>query len=264
LVIKRFHGLMGLPCTAVEADVPSGPLGHRWRRFGRKDRRGCGRLDGEKNDLVDQHRVDLLVVGAPANAAQGRYEGGRFTSRAGPVSAVGAAHWVFPVRTGQRDLQRTDRNELAPARSKLLNHGQPGLCFTLRNRAYNPILDTGEPDPGWKSQRWLYHCGLAGDRIDCLAFGHGGLRRIAPAMEEDCSMMRVLDEDDEICQEEQDYEVADMTLTPLPDGEDLDLSFASGGDPWGGVDYAQLAQRVYKARTVERHYLTAGMMESEI
>ncbi len=84
------------------------------------------------------------------------------------------------------------------------------------------------------------------------------------AMEEDCSMMRVLDEDDEICQEEQDYEVADMTLTPLPDGEDLDLSFASGGDPWGGVDYAQLAQRVYKARTVERHYLTAGMMESEI
>jgi hypothetical protein len=30
------------------------------------------------------------------------------------------------------------------------------------------------------------------------------------------------------------------------------------------VGYAQLAQRVYKARTVERHYLTAGMMESEI
>ncbi len=53
-------------------------------------------------------------------------------------------------------------------------------------------------------------------------------------------------------------------LTPLPDGGDLDLSLASGGDPWGGVDYAQLAQRVYKARTVERHYLTAGMMESEI
>ncbi len=23
----------GLPCTAVEADVPSGPLGHRWRGF---------------------------------------------------------------------------------------------------------------------------------------------------------------------------------------------------------------------------------------
>jgi len=23
----------GLPCTAVEADVPSGPLEHRWGRF---------------------------------------------------------------------------------------------------------------------------------------------------------------------------------------------------------------------------------------
>ncbi len=28
--VWRSHGL---PCTAVEADVPSGPLGHRWRRF---------------------------------------------------------------------------------------------------------------------------------------------------------------------------------------------------------------------------------------
>ncbi len=46
------------------------------------------------------------------------------------------------------------------------------------------------------------------------------------AMEEDCSMMRVLDVDDEICQEEQDYEVADAVLTPLPDGGDLDLSLA--------------------------------------
>ncbi len=31
--IMRFGGLMGLPCAAVEADVPSGRLGHRWRRF---------------------------------------------------------------------------------------------------------------------------------------------------------------------------------------------------------------------------------------
>ncbi len=32
LVIKRFHGLMGLPYTAVEADVPSGPANSlAWR-----------------------------------------------------------------------------------------------------------------------------------------------------------------------------------------------------------------------------------------
>ena len=82
------------------------------------------------------------------------------------------------------------------------------------------------------------------------------------AMEEDCSMMRVLDEDDEICQEEPDYEVADAALTPLPDGGDLDLAPASGGDPWDNVGYAQLAHRVHRARTVETHYLAAGMMGS--
>jgi hypothetical protein len=84
------------------------------------------------------------------------------------------------------------------------------------------------------------------------------------AMAEDCSMMRVLDEDDEICQEEQDYEVADAALTPLPADGDLDLALASGGDSWDGVSYAQLAHRVHKARTIETHYLAAGMMESDI
>ena len=84
------------------------------------------------------------------------------------------------------------------------------------------------------------------------------------AMEEDCSMMRVLDEDDEICQEEQDYEVADAALTPLPAGGDLDLSLASGGESWDGASYAQLEHRVHKARTIETHYLAAGMMESDI
>ncbi len=82
------------------------------------------------------------------------------------------------------------------------------------------------------------------------------------AMEEDCSMMRVLDEDDEICQVEQDYEVAGAALTPLPAGGDLDLALVSGGDSWDGVSYAQLAHRVHKARTVETHYLAAGMMAS--
>ncbi len=33
MVIKRFHGLGGLPCAAVEADLLSGPLGRHWGRF---------------------------------------------------------------------------------------------------------------------------------------------------------------------------------------------------------------------------------------
>ncbi len=81
------------------------------------------------------------------------------------------------------------------------------------------------------------------------------------AMEEDCSMMRVLDEGDEICQEEQDYEVADTILTPLPEDG---IGIASRGDSWDGVGYVQLAQRVHKARTIDTLYVTAGMMESEI
>jgi hypothetical protein len=84
------------------------------------------------------------------------------------------------------------------------------------------------------------------------------------AMDEDCSMMRVLDEDEEVCQEERDYEVAVAALSPLshePDGGDLDLELASGGDPWAGVGYAQLAHRAHEARTGQRHYLAAGMIE---
>ncbi len=81
------------------------------------------------------------------------------------------------------------------------------------------------------------------------------------AMEEDCSMMRVLDEDNEICQEEQDYEVADTILTPLPEDS---IGIASRGESWDSVGYVQLAQRVHKARTIDTHYVTAGMMESEI
>jgi hypothetical protein len=89
------------------------------------------------------------------------------------------------------------------------------------------------------------------------------------AMDEDCSMMRVLDEDEEVCREEQDYEVAVAALTPLPDnpdGGELELDLASGddpwaGDPWAGVGYAQLAHRAHEARTGQRHYLAAGMIE---
>ena len=82
------------------------------------------------------------------------------------------------------------------------------------------------------------------------------------AMDEDCSMMRVLDEDHAICQEDQEYEVAVAALTPLPDNGDLDIELASGGAPWESNAYAQLASRVHKARTSPANYLTAGMMAS--
>ena len=86
---------------------------------------------------------------------------------------------------------------------------------------------------------------------------------LSAAMDEDCAMLRVLDENEDICREELDYEVADAALTPLPEGGDLDLELASGQGSWGGAGYAQLAQQVHKARTVHDHYLAAGMMESE-
>jgi hypothetical protein len=87
---------------------------------------------------------------------------------------------------------------------------------------------------------------------------------LSMAMEEDCSMVRLLDEDDDICQEKQDYEVADSALTPLSADSDLDIGFASGGDAWDSAAYAQLAERVNRARTVQEDYLAAGMIDSEI
>ena len=86
---------------------------------------------------------------------------------------------------------------------------------------------------------------------------------LSAAMDEDCAMVRVLDEDEDICREEPAYEVADAALTPLPAGGDLDLDLASGQDSWRGAGYAQLAQQVHKARTVQDHYLAAGMMQSD-
>ena len=84
---------------------------------------------------------------------------------------------------------------------------------------------------------------------------------LSVAMDEDCSMVRVLDEEESICQQAQDYEVADAALTPLPAGSDLDMGLASGSDP-SGAGYAQLARRVHTARTVQAPYLAAGMMDS--
>ena len=83
------------------------------------------------------------------------------------------------------------------------------------------------------------------------------------AMDEDCSMMRILDQDDEVCRAAPDYEVAEAALTPLPEGTDLDLAFAAGDEPRGGSGYAQLAYRVHKARTVRSHYLAAGMIDPQ-
>ena len=85
---------------------------------------------------------------------------------------------------------------------------------------------------------------------------------LSVAMDEDCSMVRVLDEEEAICQETPDYEVANAALTPLPEGGDLDLGLASGPGP-SGAGYAQLARRVHKARTVQAPYLAAGMMEAD-
>ena len=117
---------------------------------------------------------------------------------------------------------------------------------------------------------------------------------LSMAMDEDCSMVRVLDENDEICRENRDYAVANDELTPLPDNGGLDVSLASGDGPRSGVGYAQLAQRVNRARgvgyaqlaqrvnrargvgyaqlaqrvnrarTVDTTYLAAGMIDSDI
>jgi hypothetical protein len=97
------------------------------------------------------------------------------------------------------------------------------------------------------------------------------------AMSEDCSMVRLLDEDDEICREEQHYEVADADLTPLPADSDLAIGLAADGEDGQDAGYAQLAQRVDRARTVYRQladranrertgrvrYLAAGLMDGE-
>jgi hypothetical protein len=97
------------------------------------------------------------------------------------------------------------------------------------------------------------------------------------AMSEDCSVVRLLDEDDEICREEQQYEVADADLTPLPEDSDLAIELAGDGGDWEDPGYAQLARRVDRARSVYRQlaarvhkerigrvrYLAAGLMDGE-
>ena len=86
---------------------------------------------------------------------------------------------------------------------------------------------------------------------------------LSMAMEEDCSLVRVLDEDDDICQEKPNYEVADAALTPLSEDSALAIGLASGGDGSDSAGYAQLAERVDRARTFHADYLAAGMIEPE-
>lgn len=97
------------------------------------------------------------------------------------------------------------------------------------------------------------------------------------AMSEDCSMVRLLDEDDEICREERQYQVADADLTPLPEDSELAIGLAADGEDWQDPGYVQLTQRVDRARTVYRQlanraneertnrarYLAAGLLDGE-
>jgi len=97
------------------------------------------------------------------------------------------------------------------------------------------------------------------------------------AMSEDCSMVRLLDEDDEICREEQHYEVAEADLTPLSEDSDLAVGLAADGEDWADPGYAQLARRVDNARTIyqqlaerahrarsdQPRYLAAGLLDGE-
>lgn len=78
-------------------------------------------------------------------------------------------------------------------------------------------------------------------------------------MDEDCAMTRLLNEDGEICQDQQGYEIAQGTLTPLPQDDDPEIGFDRDRK-----HYAQLAQQVHRTRTNRPHYLTSGMIESEI
>ena len=55
------------------------------------------------------------------------------------MRAFVAAHGVRLARTSQGDLQRTDWNELAPARTERLDHGQPSVGLVLGNRAHGPF-----------------------------------------------------------------------------------------------------------------------------
>jgi hypothetical protein len=80
------------------------------------------------------------------------------------------------------------------------------------------------------------------------------------AMKEDCAMVRLLDGDG-LCRDEPDYDVADALLTPLSDD---DIGVAERGEAGRGSGYAELAQRVYRARVASANYLAAGMMVAEI
>ena len=68
------------------------------------------------------------------------------------------------------------------------------------------------------------------------------------AMKEDCALMRVLDDVDEICRDEPGQNAA-ASVSP---------------HSWEDAGLAQLALRVHRARTQGANYLTAGMIEPQI
>ncbi len=94
---------------------------------------------------------------------------------------------------------------------------------------------------------------------------------LSVALDQDCAMLRVFEGD--ICEDEQDYEVAVAALAPLPDdGGDLDIAVASGREPvtdreprpsdhWSLAYGAQLAGRTDQNDMVLGEYIAAEFIE---
>lgn len=110
---------------------------------------------------------------------------------------------------------------------------------------------------------------LAADVGSYLASGktvtdHG----LSVVMDQDCALLRVID--GQICEEEEDYEVALAMLTPLPEpgAEEMELDLASADEPgtWtppdapSGNSWLQVAERPSGEVLLGGDYLAADMM----
>ena len=109
---------------------------------------------------------------------------------------------------------------------------------------------------------------VASFALDTGSYGMSGKtltdHGLSLATEKDCSVMRLLEDESEVCREHQDYEVVDTILTPLPEGDDPEVGLNQSEETMDSPSYAQLAQRVHEARVDNRNYLTAGMMATAI
>lgn len=110
---------------------------------------------------------------------------------------------------------------------------------------------------------------LASFAVDAGSFAASGKtlpdHGLSFAMEKDCAMLRLFDQDQEVCQDSEVYETETAALTPL----DADDPATAGPWPHGDPrDFAQLTQRVDAARAhwvhPWAHYLAAGMLEPKI